>query len=119
MRFSLRVILIVVSLALITRLAIAQVRGVPFFAPGVAAFNPEISVVNSGALLDAQATVSADRKYVTITARPQESTLLALQNFTFQTSGQTNLGTVGGVGTQRAAGSILERQGMTLLTPSN
>jgi hypothetical protein len=105
-------------LALLAGLALAQAqRGVPFIAPGVAAFNPEVSVVNSGALLDAQATVSQDRKYVTITARPQESTLLALQNFTFQT--QTNFGTVGGVGTPRAAGSILERQGMTLITPAN
>ena len=34
--------------------------------------------------LDVQATVSADRKYVTLTLRPQLSTLLALREFTFQ-----------------------------------
>ncbi len=35
-----------------------------------AAFDPEIDVVNDGVLLDVQATVSADRKYVTLTLRP-------------------------------------------------
>ena len=35
-------------------------------------------------LLDAQATVSADRKYVTLTMRPQNSALVALRDFTFQ-----------------------------------
>jgi hypothetical protein len=56
----------------------------PFFFGCGTAFTPEISVVNSGVILDAQATVSADRKYVTLTARPQSSALLALRNFTFQ-----------------------------------
>jgi len=93
----------------------AQNRPVPFIAPGVVAFNPEISVVNSGVLLDVQPTVSHDRKYVTISARPQESTLIALQPFTFQ---QSALGLVGGAGTARAAGSVLARQGMTLLAPA-
>ncbi|HWE04725.1 MAG TPA: hypothetical protein VG326_20125 [Tepidisphaeraceae bacterium] len=65
----------------ITQSARAQV---PFFFPGANAFTPEISVVNTGAILDAQAVVSADRKYVTINARPTNSALLALNNFTFQ-----------------------------------
>jgi hypothetical protein len=48
------------------------------------AFTPEISVVQSGVVNDVQATVSADEKYVTLTMRPQLSTLLSLKSFTFQ-----------------------------------
>src|SRR5215210_608732 len=62
-----------------------QVREVPpFFGGNNAAFDPEISVVESGAKLDVQATVSADRKYVTMTARPQLANLVAIREFTFQ-----------------------------------
>ena len=40
---------------------------------------------DTGALLDVQATVSSDRKYVTLNMRPQNSHLvLALRSFTFQ-----------------------------------
>ena len=42
-------------------------------------FEPTIDVVNSGVKLDVQATVSADRKYVTMTMRPQNSQLLELR----------------------------------------
>jgi hypothetical protein len=66
----------------------------PFFFGGASAFTPEISIVNSGALLDMQATVSADRKYVTLNARPQTSTLQALRSFNFQ-QGSNGFGTVG------------------------
>ena len=51
------------------------------------AFDPEISVVESGAKLDAQAVVSPDRKYVTLTMQPQVATLIALREFTFQGPG--------------------------------
>ena len=64
---------------------------------GAAIFEPEIGVVNSGAVLDAQATVSADRKYVTMTMRPSVSQLLALRTFQFQGFGNVPGGTVGGV----------------------
>lgn len=60
---------------------------VPFFFPGAGLFSPEIGIVNTGGLLDMQATVSADRKYVTLNARPQMSTLQALRNFNFQQDG--------------------------------
>jgi hypothetical protein len=62
----------------------AQVREIPPFFGNNAAFDPEISVVESGAKLDVQATVSADRKYVTMTMRPQLANLIALREFTFQ-----------------------------------
>jgi general secretion pathway protein D len=60
-----------------------------------ATFEPEISVVESGVLLDVQATVSADRKYVTMTLRPQLAQLLNIFNFTFQSQGTVPAG--GGV----------------------
>jgi hypothetical protein len=48
------------------------------------AFDPEISIVESGTKLDVEATVSADRKYVTLTMRPQLASLIALREFVFQ-----------------------------------
>jgi len=51
---------------------------------GVGIFDPTISTVQSGVLLDVSATVSADRKYVTMTLRPQLAQLLNLANFVFQ-----------------------------------
>ena len=66
---------------------------------GAAIFEPEIDIVNSGQILDAQATVSHDRKYVTMTMRSQSSQLLSLQTFTFQTAAGMPLpgGVIGGV----------------------
>jgi hypothetical protein len=73
----------------------SEVRAqVPIIGNGVSAFSPEISVVNSGVLQDVQATVSSDRRYVTLTMRPQNSQLLNLFEFQFQTGG---VGFVGGV----------------------
>ena len=59
----------------------------PFFNGGGGIFDPEIDVIESGMLLDAQAVVSADRKYVTLTMRPQNTQLLSLQEFAFQVGG--------------------------------
>jgi len=69
----------------------------PFFAAGATAFTPEIGVVNSGVVNDVQAAVSADRKYVTLNMRASNSTLLALQEFSFQKGGPA-LGFVGSGG---------------------
>jgi general secretion pathway protein D len=70
--------------------------------------------VQSGVLLDVQATVSSDRKYVTLTLRPQLATLIDLLPFTFQSDQQANGGTTvptGGIiigtgGTNNASGTI-------------
>lgn len=114
--------------------ATAQVNQPPFFIGGAGAFAPQVSVVNSGAVLDAQAVVSADRKYVTLNMRPTNSALLALQTYSIN-SGAINLpqqGFAGGAnlgggasparrGTNSAARaiptvpSILDRRGMTRL----
>jgi hypothetical protein len=81
------------SLATFLLAAPAGAQVVPFFFGGATAFEPQISVVNSGAILDAQAVVSHDMKYVTLNMRPQNTSVLALQAFTFQ-NGQP-LGVVG------------------------
>ena len=77
---------------------------VPFVGAGVGIFDPEISVVQSGVILDAQAVVSADRKYVTMTTRFQSAQLLNLREFAFQTGGGAG-GQVGGAGNVGAAGA--------------
>ena len=56
---------------------------------GVSSFTPTVSVVETGVLLDVSATVSADRKYVTLTLRPELSNLLDIQSFTFQEGSST------------------------------
>jgi general secretion pathway protein D len=53
----------------------------PVVGQGAVGFDPVISVVQTGVLLDVQATVSSDRKYVTLTLRPTLSRLLQLVTF--------------------------------------
>jgi hypothetical protein len=85
------------ALALVPTLASAQ--RVPFFSPSGTAVDPEISVVNSGEILDAQAVVSGDMKHVTINARASSTKLLALRDFTFVGAGvRGGQGLVGGAG---------------------
>ncbi len=75
----------------------------PVVGSGAVAFDPTISTVQSGVKLDVQATVSSDRKYVTLTLQPQLANLIALLSFQFQTvtpvaGGGTNPGIPGGTG---------------------
>jgi general secretion pathway protein D len=53
----------------------------PVVGNGAAGFTPTISVLQSGVVLDVTATISADRKYVTLTLRPTLSVLQNLLNF--------------------------------------
>jgi general secretion pathway protein D len=84
----------------------------PVVAQAAIAFNPTIGLVQSGVLLDVQATVSSDRKYVTLTLRPQLATLIDLLPFTFQTGaaagGTTTQPVIGdnGFGTNNPSGTI-------------
>ncbi|GIK16123.1 MAG: general secretion pathway protein GspD [Planctomycetota bacterium] len=55
----------------------------PVVAGGAAAQAPQTQTVNEGAVLDVQATVSADRRYVTMTLRPGVGRLNALETFQF------------------------------------
>ncbi len=44
--------------------------------PDTAAFDPTLEVVQSGVVLDVEGTVSSDRRYVTMTARPSLATVV-------------------------------------------
>lgn len=61
----------------------------PVVGSGAVGFDPEIDTVGSGVVLDVQATVSADRKYVTLTLRPSLRRLIALRAFATFTGGAT------------------------------
>ena len=75
----------------------------PFFGGGTA-YDPEVGVVESGALLDAQATVSADRKYVTITTGATQTKLLDLVQFPVVEVGFVGGANPGGGGGGNAGG---------------
>jgi hypothetical protein len=124
-----RIVVVVAACSLAPSVIRAQV-GVPFFSGANIAFDPEISVVNSGEVLDAQAVVSNDRKYVTLNMRASSSRLLALREFQFATGGNTRpLGFVGGAGGVGGVGpvavnasgagdgrqNVLDRQGTNLV----
>jgi hypothetical protein len=84
-----RLIAVAVCLASVWFPAAASAQ-VPFFPRGAGLFDPEISIVNSGVVSDVAATVSADRKYVTLTMRSSNSELVALREFAFQSGGGNN-----------------------------
>jgi general secretion pathway protein D len=69
----------------------------PVVATGAVAQAPVIGTIDSGAVLDVNATVTADKRYVTMTLRPGVTRLLALAKEEF--SG----GTAGGLGLAGAA----------------
>ena len=56
----------------------------PFYSGGASLFEPEIGIVNSGVVEDAQVIVSHDLKYVTINMQATNTRLLALKEFSFQ-----------------------------------
>src|SRR5437899_1527647 len=81
-------------------------RGQAFFGGGVVGFAPQISTVSSGVVLGVRATVSYDRKYVTLDMNIQDSDLLALHQFQVQTPFQAAGQAAGGqpVGGQPVGG---------------
>jgi len=107
-----RSILLILCPLFIATSAQAQVPDAPFFGDGgVGLFDPTVEVVNSGAILDAQAVVSNDLKYVAITMRPTNTALLALQTFAVQ-----QVRALGFAGS--ADPGILNQQGITPLSPN-
>ncbi len=55
----------------------------PVVAQGAAAQAPQVGVIDSGAVLDVEATITADKRYVTMTVRPGVTRLLDLQTIPF------------------------------------
>ena len=86
--------------------AVSAQRNNFFNRGGVGLFNPIIDTVQSGDRLVVQPTVSADRKYVTLTGQYQTSNVVAIQNFPFfgVVNGQGG-GPVGGAGGAAAGGA--------------
>jgi len=68
----------------------------PVAQTGAIAVAPVIGTIDSGAVLDVNATVTADKRYVTMTLRPGVTRLLDLQTFPF--SGGAAGGGIGGGG---------------------
>ena len=72
----------IVLTALLTIALPKLAKAQAFFTPGATSFSPQIDVLSTGVKSDVQATVSADRKYVTLNMREQNSALLNLYQFT-------------------------------------
>ncbi|MEE9295405.1 MAG: hypothetical protein V3W34_10650, partial [Phycisphaerae bacterium] len=53
---------------------------------------PLIATIETGAVLDAQTTVSSDKRYVTMTLRPSVGRLLGIQTFAFSTGAAAGQG---------------------------
>ncbi len=85
----------------------------PFFGGGVVAFDPEVSVLQSGVLTDVQPLVSDDRKYVTLNMRATNARVQQLLPFVVNSvsNPQIGLGFVGGIqlpaGTASAATQMM------------
>ena len=72
----------------------------PFFARGAVGYRPDITVLPEGAMLSAVAVISADRRYVRITAMPCFSSIGDVSTFNFATgdTGSSPRGGGGGFG---------------------
>ena len=89
------------GLLAVLAISAGQARAQGVFTGGSTVFDPQISVVNAGAILDAKPVVSHDMRYVTITARPSVSQLIALRQFPIGLP--SNLGFVGSTAIQNQA----------------
>jgi len=113
-----KIILPILPIAFLCGIARAQAAP-PFYSPVGTAFTPEIGVVNTGVLQDAQGIVSADEKYVTITMGSANAGLLALHEFSFQGGGNAAPGGAPGSAARPRQASapievtILDRRGIT------
>ncbi|MGF1635215.1 MAG: hypothetical protein ACFCVE_15290 [Phycisphaerae bacterium] len=70
----------------------------PVVGDGAVAQDPQIDTLTSGVILDVQATVSSDRKYVTLTLRPSLNRVVEIETFTIGGNFITGGGVTGGDG---------------------
>lgn len=61
----------------------------PVVGTGTVGYDPQIEQIQTGVLLDVTATVSADRRYVTLTVLPTLQRLIALRQFAFASGNAT------------------------------
>jgi type II secretory pathway component GspD/PulD (secretin) len=80
----------------------------PVVGNGAAGFTPTISILQSGVVLDVTATISADRKYVTLTLRPTLSVLQNLLNFPVALAVSGGTGALAGGAAASVTSSIQE-----------
>ncbi len=73
---------------------------IPFFARGAVGYQPVITVIPQGANMSATAVISADRRYVRISAAPIFTQITQVQTFNFATgqSGNSQVPQGGGLG---------------------
>lgn len=76
----------------------------PFFNRGAVGYMPVITTLPEGANMSAQAVVSADRRYVRITATPLFSTIPEVSTFNFATGGGSTMDLGGDVGGPQVGG---------------
>jgi len=69
----------------------------PMVAQQAAALQPIIGFIPTGSVLDIEATVSADRRYVTLTVRPQVAQLLDITTVDFTVGGGIGIGTAASI----------------------
>jgi type II secretory pathway component GspD/PulD (secretin) len=60
--------------------------------PDAIGFDPTLSVVQSGVVLDVEGTVSADRRYVTLTLRPSLAEVIDIEEFNISSISTTGFG---------------------------
>jgi len=71
----------------------------PVVSDNAVSFNPTVAFVPTGSVLDVEATISADRRYVTLTVRPQVATLNGFTTyFTTVSSTDANGNAIEGTG---------------------
>jgi hypothetical protein len=80
----------------------------PFAMQGAVGYQPVITTLPSGVNMSATAVISADRRYVRITATPLFSTIGPVQTFNFESGAQTTTtsGTTSGGGSGIGAGAF-------------
>src|SRR5947207_15054070 len=88
--------LLVIGLAILCMATPARAQNRRFFGGGVGLFNPIVDTVSTGARMVVSPTVSADRKYVTISGQFQNAQLLSIQNFPFFQINQNGAGGIVG-----------------------
>ena len=115
---------IIVSVLFISAGTLSAQVAPPFFGDATA-FDPEIDVLTYGTMSEMQATVSYDRKYVTLNVHAVNSQA-TLQRFTFERGVTVNRGFVGAAPQSNsnspaaiaaAENAVLDRTGTVLLSP--
>lgn len=80
--------------------------GLPFFGRGAVGYQPIITTLPEGVNMFARAVVSADRRYVRITAVPLFSGVGQVTQFNFSGAGAAGTGQTQGAGGQAAGGAV-------------